>query len=406
MSYAGTVTGGEAAPERGLPYPWKVLISVIFGIFMVILDATVVNVALRTLQEEFSSKVNDAQWIISLYVMALGIATPLSGYLGDRFGEKRVFLAGIGLFAFGSFLCGVAPGLWFLVAARALQGMGGGIALPIGTALLFNAFRPEERGKALGIFGIALVVAPALGPILGGWLVDAGHWRWIFFLNVPVGIVGVALGAAWLRPRTPGRIPRFDLPGLVTAALGFGLVLYAASIAANVGWTDRRVVASFIVGGVALGLTIQTTLTTALAVVEPRQTARASALSNATRQVVQSLAVAVLATILTSALAPGLSAQLERFQQAAPNAAVGSPRFELCAAQPAPGALPPQAVPLVRQFCGEYITGLGDAYRVTFVAALLALVLGAFLPGWPGRWAGRARAADPPGAREAAAVGK
>ncbi len=130
---------------------------------MVILDTTIVNIAFRTLQEEFAAGVNESQWIISIYVLSLGISTPLSGFLGDRFGMKRTYITGLGLFLLGSLLCGIAPSLWLLIGARTLQGFGGGIALPLGTALLFSAFPSKEQGTALGIFGIAIVTAPALG---------------------------------------------------------------------------------------------------------------------------------------------------------------------------------------------------------------------------------------------------
>src|SRR5512142_3381636 len=113
---------------------------------MVILDTTVVNVAFQTLRMEFGASLNDSQWIISVYVLALGISTPLAGYLADRFGIKRIYLLGLAFFVIGSLLCGLAPNLWFLVAARALQGFGGGIAFPLGTALLFSAFPPREQG--------------------------------------------------------------------------------------------------------------------------------------------------------------------------------------------------------------------------------------------------------------------
>ena len=164
---------------------WKVLTAVVFGVFMVILDSTVVNVAFKTLQEEYTANLNLTQWVLSVYTMALGIATPLSGFLGDRFGEKRVFIASIFLFGLSSLLCGLAPSLGLLILFRALQGAAGGVATPLGTSLLYKAFPPEDRGAAMGVFGIALVAAPALGPILGGWLVDLGHWRWIFYINVP-----------------------------------------------------------------------------------------------------------------------------------------------------------------------------------------------------------------------------
>ncbi len=515
---SAVATSDPGAEEASSGYKWRVLISVVFGLFMVILDTTVVNVAFRTLQGEFSANVNDSQWIISVYVMALGISTPLAGFLADRFGIKRIFVGGLAVFTFGSLLCGVAPSLWLLIAARGLQGAGGGIALPLGTAILFATFAPEERGKALGFFGIALVLAPTLGPIMGGWLVDHNLWRWIFFLNVPIGGIGVFLGSRWLRERRSERQPAFDPLGLLTSTVGFGTVLYAASVAADKGWTSTTVVTCFAVGavvlvafalvelfvapeplldlrlfkeptfalscligwvsvialfgaefllplylqvlrgrtaleagllllplaltagvatplagvlydkigarpllvtgfallslntwqlsqlqvdtslrwlgvllamrGAALGLTVQTTFVIALSVVPPRLTARGSSLVNSTRQVVQSIGVAVLATVLASSLTPGLSTQLQAFQQSIPTQS-GGDRVELCTIATLPATVPPQARALIEQFCGEYIVGLHDAYHITFFAALLAILIGATLPGWPLRWEGR-----------------
>ena len=185
---------GSAPVDAGAAgYKWKVLSTVIFGIFMVILDTTVVNVAFQTLREEFGGNLGDTQWIISIYVLALGISTPLAGFLANRFGAKKIYLGGLGLFVLGSLLCGLSPSLNFLTVARAVQGAGGGIAMPLGTALLLQAFPPREQGTALGIFGIAALVAPALGPILGGWLVDQDLWRVIFFINPPIALIGILL---------------------------------------------------------------------------------------------------------------------------------------------------------------------------------------------------------------------
>jgi len=235
---------------KGLEQKWKVLISVMFGIFMIILDSTVVNIAFQTLRREYGATLADAQWVISIYVLSLGVTTPVSGYLADRFGIKRMYLLGLSLFVLGSFLCGVSPTLGMLIAARALQGFGGGIAQPLGPAQLYRAFPPEEQGTALGYFGIALVFAPALGPILGGWLVDINLWRLIFFINIPIGILGVFLGSRFLVDHQVERKPSFDPLGLITAAIGFGSVLYAASIAEANGWTGSTTL-SFAGVGVA-----------------------------------------------------------------------------------------------------------------------------------------------------------
>ncbi len=237
---------------RGLDQKWKVLISVMFGIFMIILDSTIVNIAFPTLRIEFGASLADAQWVISIYVLSLGVTTPVSGYLADRFGIKKVYLLGLGLFTLGSFLCGLAPSLGLLIAARALQGFGGGIAQPLGPAQLYRAFPPKEQGTALGLFGIALVVAPALGPILGGWLVDLGLWRAIFFVNVPIGILGVILGSRFLLDYRVGKHPVFDPLGLTTAVIGFGAVLYAATIAENFGWGGTFTLLALALGFVIL----------------------------------------------------------------------------------------------------------------------------------------------------------
>lgn len=242
-----------SAEARADPrYKWKVLACVMFGVFMVVLDTTVVNVAFPTLRAEYKASLSEAQWIVSIYVLALGMSTPLSGYLSDRLGIKRVFLGGLAVFVFGSFLCGVAPNLGLLIVARALQGIGGGIALPLGSAQLYGAFPPNEQGKAFGYFGIVLMTAPALGPLLGGVLVDQGMWRWIFFVNVPIGVFGVWLGMRWLRESLPGTKPHLDVVGLLLALVAFGSLLYAASIAATVGWRANTTIVWFAVGSVAL----------------------------------------------------------------------------------------------------------------------------------------------------------
>jgi len=233
-------------------YKWKVLATVLFGIFMVILDTTVVNVAFQAIREEFGGDINISQWVISIYVLVLGIITPLAGFLADRFGAKKVYLSGLGLFAIGSLLCGISPSLGLLIAARAIQGMGGGIAMPLGIVLLLQAFPVREHGRALGLFGIAALVAPAVGPILGGWLVDQNLWRVIFFVNPPIGLVGVLLGVRFLRENQDKTKPGLDIAGIITEVIGFGSVLYAASIASEQGWTSPTTLMFLAVGIIGL----------------------------------------------------------------------------------------------------------------------------------------------------------
>jgi len=242
-----------AAPARaGLDAKWKVLISVVFGIFLIILDTTVVNVAFQTLRREYGATLNDAQWIISVYTLSLGIVTPISGYLADRFGPKRIYTIGLAIFALSSLACGLAPSLPVLIIARAFQGIGGGLAQPLGPAFIYRTFPAKEQGMALGFFGIALVLAPALGPILGGWLVDIDMWRWIFFINIPIGIVGFVVSSRWLPIDTAQRVVKADPLGIATASIGFGSVLYASSLVANYGWTDATVLTWYAVGAAAI----------------------------------------------------------------------------------------------------------------------------------------------------------
>jgi DHA2 family multidrug resistance protein len=242
-------------------YKWKVLVSVIFGIFMSTLDTTAVNVAFPTLRSQYGASVYEAQWIVSIYVLALGMATPVAGFLADRFGIKRVYVLGLAIFVAGSLAAGLAPTLGALIVARAVKGIGGGIAMPCATAMLFRAFPRTEIGFALGMFGVALLMAPALGPVLAGLLIDHGHWRWIFFINVPIGALGIVLAARWLREQRAERVPRWDGWGLVCAVVGFGSILYAASQVTLRGWTALEVFGPLVLGGLAL---------VALFVIEPR----------------------------------------------------------------------------------------------------------------------------------------
>ena len=229
-------------------YKWKVLATVMIGTVMIILDSTVVNVAFRTLQKEYGGSISDSQWVLSIYVLALGITTPISGYLGDRFGIKRVYLGGLALFGIGSLMCGLAPSLGVLILMRAIQGIGGGMAQPLGPAMIYRNFPPREQGFALGIFGIVLVVAPALGPIVGGLLVDVGLWRFIFFINIPIGILAVTLGNRFLRESRAEGKPKLDVLGAILSAIGFGSLLYAATNAENYGWTAPITLATLAIG--------------------------------------------------------------------------------------------------------------------------------------------------------------
>ncbi len=229
-------------------YKWQLLVAVIFGTFMVIMDATIVNVALPTLQRELGGNLSEVQWIVSAYTLALGIITPASGFLADRFGTKRVYMVSLGLFTLGSALCAVAPNLTFLVIFRVIQGVGGSSILPISTALLFKIFEPKERGKAFGFYGIALVMAPALGPLVSGAIVEYLTWPIIFLINLPIGLIGLVVAARVLKEEKAAEPPRLDGFGLLTSVIAFGLILYGFSISQNEGWGSSQVLLSLGIG--------------------------------------------------------------------------------------------------------------------------------------------------------------
>ncbi len=251
----------QAQAVGDLNYKWKVMASVIFGTFMVILDSTAINVALPTLQNVFGSggqkaPVDQVDGVLTAYILALGIVTPMAGYLSERFGIKRIYLISLGLFVIGSILCSVAPSLPFLIAFRAMQGLGGGMLAPLGISLLFGAFPERERGLAFGVYGIPLVVAPASGPVLGGYFVEYLNWHYIFYVNIPIGIIGIILGYFWLKEQRRGTAARLDLPGVVLSTISFGTLLYAIQRGASDGWSSLEIVSLLSVGTIALLLLI------------------------------------------------------------------------------------------------------------------------------------------------------
>lgn len=176
-SHVATCSRGEHVGKR---YKWQILVTVVFGTFMAILDGTAVNVALPTLQHVFNTSVDQVDGVIIAYTLASGVTIPVTGFVAERFGSKRTYLTALALFVVGSACCALAPSLAWLVGFRVLQGVGGGMLAPLGIALLFDAFPEQERGLANGIFGLPLVVAPASGPLLGGYFTEYLNWRAIF----------------------------------------------------------------------------------------------------------------------------------------------------------------------------------------------------------------------------------
>src|SRR5262247_720941 len=173
--------------------PWLIAVSVMFATFMEVLDTTVVNVSLPHIAGSMSATIDEATWALTSYLVANAIILPMTGWLAGRFGRKRLLMLSVVGVTAASFLCGLAPTLSTLILFRVLQGATGGALQPLSQAVLLEAFPPEDRGKAMGFWGLGIVVAPILGPVLGGWLTDSYSWRWVFYINIPVGIASIVM---------------------------------------------------------------------------------------------------------------------------------------------------------------------------------------------------------------------
>jgi EmrB/QacA subfamily drug resistance transporter len=234
----------------------KLVVGAVFvaSMFLNIMDATVVNVALPTLSRYFAVPVASVSGVVTAYLVTLAVAMPVSGWVGDRFGARRVLLGAIGLFTAASALCGVATSLPELVAFRAVQGAGGGLLIPVGMAMMFRTYPPAERIRANRLLIVPTLLAPALGPVIGGVLVDGLSWRWIFYINLPVGVAALIFGALFLPHGSEHPPGPFDLPGFLLAGTGFPLFMFALSTGATSGWGAAPVLATGVAGLVLLAL--------------------------------------------------------------------------------------------------------------------------------------------------------
>ncbi len=255
--------------RQGLSYKWIVAIVVILGAFMSVLDQTVVNIAIPSLQNAFGADIHSVQWVVTAYLLTQGAMTPTAPYLANNFGIKRSYILSLIAFTLGSLLCGLSWSLPLLILFRVLQGLGGAILLPLSFTMIFREFPPEERGLALGTLGVPTLLAPALGPILGGYLVTFVSWRVIFFINIPIGIVAMILAALFLREARAEERSRFDLPGFITAAYGLAALLYAFSESTTNGWGSAKVLGFLLSGALSLIAFIAIEITKANRGVQP-----------------------------------------------------------------------------------------------------------------------------------------
>jgi EmrB/QacA subfamily drug resistance transporter len=230
------------------------LAVLVVGMFMSVLDVTIVNVAVPAIQTDFGGSLRDVLWIATAYTLTLGVVVPVSGWLGDRFGLRRVYLLALLGFAAGSALCAIAWSLNALIVFRIVQAVSGGI-LPVVTMTLIYRIVPRNKiGTAMGMYGLGVVFAPAVGPVLGGYLVEYVNWRLVFYINVPIGLLGAAAAAAVIPKVMRGTAGRFDLAGFATIALGLFAILLAASKGEDWGWTGYRILMLFTAGLVSVAL--------------------------------------------------------------------------------------------------------------------------------------------------------
>jgi EmrB/QacA subfamily drug resistance transporter len=302
----------------------KVAVSVVFvaAMFMSIMDATIVNVALPTIGRDFGVSPTAVSSISIAFLVSLAVFIPASGWLGDRFGGKRVLLAAIVVFTVASALCGLASSLGELVVFRVLQGAGGGMLAPVGMAMLFRVFPPAERIRASAILTVPTTLAPALGPVLGGLLVTDLSWRWVFYVNVPIGAAALLFGLLFLRSVPQAEPGRFDLPGFLLAGFGLGLAMYGVSEGPVKGWSSADVLATIAAGVVLLAAMVIVELRHSAPIVDLRLLA--NRLFRSSNGVMILASVAFLGTLYAislyfqdgrglSALAAGLSIFPEAF---------------------------------------------------------------------------------------------
>jgi EmrB/QacA subfamily drug resistance transporter len=242
----------------------KVSVSVVFvaAMFMNIMDITIVNVALPSIGRQFHETTASLDSIAVGYLVSLAVFIPAAGWLGDRFGSKRVLLFAIAVFTGASVLCGLAQSLPELVAFRVVQGVGGGMLTPVGMAMLFRTFPPEERVRASSILTVPTALAPAIGPVIGGLLVTTLSWRWVFFVNLPIGIVAFLFGLIFLDEHRQPHPGRFDIPGFVLSGVGFALLMFGVSDGPSRGWRSPEIYGSIVLGAVLIALMVRVELRT------------------------------------------------------------------------------------------------------------------------------------------------
>ncbi|MCZ8511979.1 DHA2 family efflux MFS transporter permease subunit [Paenibacillus filicis] len=237
----------EAKQKTGLA-----MLALILGVFMAILDTSIVNVAIPKMMNVFGVNQSQIEWIVTAYSLVSGALVPATGFLGDRFGYKRIYIIALVIFTVGSGLCGMAWSNDSMIMFRIIQALGGGAMMPISMAMIFRLFPAEKRGMAMGLFGIAIMFAPATGPTLSGYIVEYLDWRLIFTLNVPIGIVDFFIASAALKEFKSPVQRSFDIWGFILSSGGLACLLYGVGMVAEKGWSDTEVLTFIGIASAAL----------------------------------------------------------------------------------------------------------------------------------------------------------
>src|SRR4029453_14521272 len=239
----------EVNPSVPQVNPWIIAVTVMFGTFMEVLDTTVVNVSLPHIAGSLSVKPEEATWALTSYLVANAIVLPITGWLASFFGRKRLLIFAVVGFTASSFLCGFAPNLAWLVIFRIAQGLTGGVLQPVSQAVMLEAFPPAQRGKAMGFWGLGIVVAPMLGPVLGGWLTENYSWRWVFYVNIPVGIASIIMTKIFIfdPPYIRRTTAKVDTWGIGMLAVGIGALQVLLDKGQQEDWFSSTWITSLIV---------------------------------------------------------------------------------------------------------------------------------------------------------------
>jgi len=231
---------------------WWTLAAVSFGLFMIMLDNTVVNVALPSIQRDLHMQLSELEWIVSGYALTFAALMLIGGKLADAYGRRLIFVVGIVVFTVASLVCGLASSGEMLIAARVVQGAGAALMNPATLSIITVTFPPRQRGTAIGIWAGVSALALAIGPLVGGLLTEHASWNWIFFVNVPIGILGVAASFVLIDESRDESHERLDIPGLVTSGVGLFALTYGLIEANNYGWGSARIVGAFVLAAVSL----------------------------------------------------------------------------------------------------------------------------------------------------------